>query len=189
MGIGGLPMGCWGKQYAEPLKILHNLACIGHSHKPSSPVSQPFTQLIQQGCSNNAYRKYLSFNVATTFYYPCCPLEYVSKPISILQSFLNTSLSLSQSHHIQWTTQKKKIFPIHSHFYPGTHHRIAFRPYDTSIQKLPKSKQQPSCSTHCAERTSNIPFPGWIGQRHLNTMPDSCTPQLNSEMFPSLSGI
>ena len=37
-------------------------------------------------------------------------------------------------------------------------------------------------TTHCAEPTSNIQFTGWIGQRHDNTVSDSCPPKLDDEM-------
>ena len=52
-------------------------------------------------------------------------------------------------------------------------------------QKPPNSKQQPSCPTHYAELTSNIPFTGWIEQKHLNAMSDSCPSKLDGEMLPS----
>ena len=57
-------------------------------------------------------------------------------------------------------------------------------------QQPPKPQQQPSCPTHCAESTSNIPFTGWIGQSHdENTMFDSCPPKLDGKMLPSRSEI
>ena len=46
-------------------------------------------------------------------------------------------------------------------------------------QEPSKSHQQPSCPTHWAERKSNIPFRGYIGQRHLNTMSDVCPPKFD----------
>ena len=37
--------------------------------------------------------------------------------------------------------------------------------------------------THCAEWTSSKTLAGWIWQRHLYTMCDSCTPVLDCEML------
>ena len=40
-----------------------------------------------------------------------------------------------------------------------------------------------------AERSSNIPFIGWIRQRYSNTISVSCPPRLDCEMLSSRSGI
>ena len=38
--------------------------------------------------------------------------------------------------------------------------------------------------THYRERTGNIPFIGWMGQRHVTTLPNSCPSKLNGEIIP-----
>ena len=137
--------------------------------------------------------------------YPYYPFKYVSPHISS-HTLFNTPLSLSQTSNTSSKQSKKKsdLQTIHSNrlssFHLGTHLRSAlqqiFRLYYTcSIQKLlytskpPKSQQKPSCPTHYAKRTSNIPFTGCIRQRYLNTISESCPPRLDGEMLPSRSGI
>ena len=79
-GIGVLPIGCWSAYHPEPLKNLHIHI---HFHKPSSPISQSFIQTIQQGCSTDAFRNYIWFDVLC---YTCYPFKYVSLHISQLFS-------------------------------------------------------------------------------------------------------
>ena len=77
-------------------------------------VSQPFTQLIQQGCLTvTNIKDYMQFDVTTTFCYPYYPVEYFFPHISSPDSFHNTPLLVANLSHVQWTSQKeKKIFGI-----------------------------------------------------------------------------
>ena len=151
------------------------------------------------------YRIYTWFDVTTTLCYPCYLSKYVYLHISSPHSFLNTPLSMLHTSKTLGGPPKKKINLQSTHstrlssFHLGTHHSSTYRKSSGQIiprfknyyipQQPPKPQQQPSCSTHCAEPTSNIPFTGWIGQRHENTMSDSCPPKLDGEMPPSRSGI
>ena len=42
---------------------------------------------------------------------------------------------------------------------------------------------------HYTEQASNMPFTAWLGERHLNTMSDSCLPKLGGEMLLSHSAV
>ena len=90
---------------------------------------------------------------------------------------------------MEWTTQKENktsVYPFNQEsttevLYRKSSDHIIPRFKNCYIpQQPPKPQQQP---------TSNIPFTGWIGQRHENTKSDSCPPKLGGEMFPSCSGI
>ena len=105
--------------------------------------------------------------------------------------------------YLEWTAEKtssglpkKKIKLQSTHstrlssFHPGIHTEVLNSKSSDHIiprfknyyipQQPPKPQQQP---------TSNIPFTGRIGQRHENTMSDSCPQKLDGEMLPSRSGI
>ena len=198
MGISALLIGCWSAYYPEALKNLHNLTC-----KPSSPVSQSFTQIIQQRCSTDAFRNYTWFAVLC---YPCYPFKYAFLLHISSHTLLNTPLLLLQTSNTSVKQSKKKsdLQMIHSNrlssFHLGTHLRNSLQQifglyYTCSIQKLlytskpPKSQQWPSCPTHYAERSSNMPFTGWIRQRYSNAISVSCPPRLDGEMLSSRSGI
>ena len=56
------------------------------SRKPSSPVSQPFTQLIQQVCSTNASRNCMWFGATGTL---CSPCYHISSPHSFFIATLS----------------------------------------------------------------------------------------------------
>ena len=109
------------------LKCLLARTTKGHSHKPSSLLSQSFTQIIRQGYSTEAFRNYIWFDVLC---YSCYPFKYVSLHISS-DTLLNTLLSLSQTSNISSKQSKKKsdLQTIHSNrlssFRRGTHLRSA----------------------------------------------------------------
>ena len=106
-------------------KLQNTCSCIEDSHKPSSPVSRSFTQIIQQGCSTDTFRNYIWFDVLC---YPCYPFKYVSLDISSC-TVLSTPLSLSQTSNTsgKQTKNKSDIQTIHSNrlpsFHLGTHLR------------------------------------------------------------------
>ena len=56
--------------------------------------------------------------------------------------------------------------------------------YTSNITKLIATTLNPN---HYSKRTNNIPFRGWIGQRHFNAMSDSRPPKLDGKMLPSRS--
>ena len=120
----------------------------------------------------------------------CLPTHF--KP----HSFLNTPLSMLHTSKTSSGPSKKKIKLQSTHstrlssFHLGIHTEVLNSKSSDHIiprfknyyipQQPPKPQQQP---------TSNIPFTGWIGQRHENTMSDSCPLKLDGEMLPSRSGI
>ena len=121
--------------------ILHE-----HSHKPTSPVSQLFTQLILEVCSTNASRNYIWFNVTTTL---CLLVTFTSTfPYTFrAHTLFSTHTSrLSQSSNASSGPPKKKIDLQSPHptrlssFHQRAHHRSTlyriFRAYFTSIRKL-----------------------------------------------------
>ena len=124
---------------------------------------------MQQGCSTNAYRKYMCFDLATTLCYSHYPFKYISLHISCPNFFLNTTFSLSQTSNTRLSS-----------FNLGTHQRSAlqqiFQPYYTLIKKLLHTLKTMKFTgptlipTHYAGGTSNIIFTGWIGQWYLNSV-------------------
>ena len=151
------------------------------------------------------YRIYTWFDVTTTLCYPCYLFKYVYLHISNPHSFLNTPLSMLHTSKTSSGPSKKKIKLQSTHstrlssFHLGIHTEVLNSKSSDHIiprfknyyipQQPSKPQQQPSCPTHYAEPTSNIPFTGWIGKRHDNTMYDICPPKLDGEMIPSHSGI
>ena len=139
-------------------------------------------------CHHHSFLSLLHFQVRLSTHF---------KPTLVSQ---HTPLNVT---YLEWTVQKTssgppkkkiKLQSIHStrlsSFHLGIHTEVLYNKSSDHIiprfknyyisQQPPKPQQQP---------TSNIPFTGWIGQRHENTMSDSCPPKLDGEMLPSRSGI
>ena len=118
------------------------------------------------------------------FVNPCYLFEYVSLHISSPHSFLNTTLSLSQTSHISSGPPKKKINLQFRHstrlsyFYLGTHNRSALQKISDHIipqfknlyiPQNPRKSQQQSHAPHTMQngKVINITFTGWIGQSYF----------------------
>ena len=117
----------------NPLKnfiILHV-----YEHKPSSPVSQPFTQIIQQGCSTNACINYKWFDINTTTCYPCYPFEYVSLQANTLFSTQLSSRYKPLTHPVDHSI-RKKIFTLA--IQTGSHLLSRNPPQKCLIANLPR---------------------------------------------------
>ena len=130
MGIGALRMSCRSVYYPDLLKNLHNLPCIGAFSQTLQPILQPFTQIIEQGCSTNAWKNYKWFDVNTALCCPCYPLEFVSLQANTLFSTHPSRCYKPLTHPVNTSKKKKDLQTVHSNrlssFYPGTHHRSAF---------------------------------------------------------------
>ena len=136
----------------------------------------------------------LRFRVRFSTYFK--PTLFSTPPLLVFVTTSNISSEPSKKKADLQTHHSNRL----PSFYLGTHLRSALKQnfrlyYACSIQNLlyttkpPKSQQQPSCPTHYSERTSNIPFTGWIRQRYSNTISDSCPARLDGGILPLHSGI
>ena len=119
----------------NPLKNFIILHVQEHSHKPSSPVSQPFTQIMQSGCSTNACINYKWFDINTTTCYPCYPFEYVSLQANTLFSTQLSSRYKPLTHPVDHP-KRKKIFRLS--IQAGSHLLSRNPPQKCLIANLPK---------------------------------------------------
>ena len=151
---------------------------------------------MRENADQNSF-KYQHFSRSA--YYTC---EYVYRRISSQDSFQNTPLLRSRRSNTSSRPSKRKISlrPPNSPrllFFSITHPNRNSCDHISVYLSLSwrwihfhkKPQQQFSCPTHHRERTNNIPFTGWIEQRHVTTMPNNCLSKLDVEMLSSHSGI
>ena len=172
IGIGDLPMCCQSAEYSEPLKNLDRLACTKAFPQTPSPVFTAIHPINTTGLFNYRIRKLL---VVWHHYYSLLSFLFsrvCSQYISGSHNFLNTPLSLSQTFKTSSRQYKNK-----SSVSPWNH------------QKPSKSQQHPHAPHALIYHYSNIPFTGWIGQRHLNVISGSCSPNVDYKMLLLCSGI
>ena len=139
-----------------------------HSQKPPVQFSQLSTLLLQQGCSTTTSGNYLWFDVTTTLCYPFYFLEFVPN-----------------------TSQVHTLFSIH----PSRRHKPLKHLVDNlqSPHETLRNHQSHSNNPHAPHALichySNKPFTGWTGQRHLNVISGSCSPNVDYEMLLLCSGV
>ena len=142
------------------------------------------------------------FDVITTLCYPHYPFEYISLHISSPHYFLNTTLSMSPTSTTSSGQPKKKLNLQSSHstkmssfhigpstegpFSKSSSHILYLDSKTTLYTSKTTSVTATTLMTYTLQKSDNIPFTGWIGQRLENIMSDSCPPMLNGEILWNL---
>ena len=125
----------------NPLKNLHDLACIRAFLRVLHSSFTAIHWYVTTGFSTNSSRKYLWFDVPTTFGYRYYPFKYVSLHTSSQHFFLNTTLSFSKIYNTSSGPTKRKInFPSGCHLSIYNHRQDIWKRIEKS-SKIGQSKK------------------------------------------------